>query len=56
MHKPEPILENINHNILWEFEMEANHLIPTRRPDLALSNMKKELQWITELKSMKAKR
>ena len=36
MHKPESILENEMHKILWDFEIQTAHLIPARRPDLVL--------------------
>ena len=30
-HKPESVLENETHKILWHFEMQTDHLIPARR-------------------------
>ena len=33
MHKPESVLENNNHKILWDSEVQKNHLTPDRRPD-----------------------
>ena len=41
MHKPESILENEMHKKLWIFEVQMNHLIPARRPDLVVINKKK---------------
>ena len=41
MHKQESILENEMHKILWDFEIQKDHLIPARRPDLLLINKKK---------------
>ena len=38
MHKPEFILENGTHKILWDFEIQTNHSILARRPDLVLIN------------------
>ena len=32
MHKPESILENETNKILWDFEIQTDHLIPARRP------------------------
>ena len=32
-HNLEPILENERPQILWDFEMQTDHLIPARRPD-----------------------
>ena len=38
MHKPESILENEMHEILWEFEMHIRYVIQTRRRDFVLVN------------------
>ena len=40
-HKPESVLENETHKILWDFEIQTDHLITARRPDLVLINKKK---------------
>ena len=49
MHKPESILENETYKILLNLEMQMDLQIPTRRPDLGLTNKKKqkrnELSW-----------
>ena len=42
MHNPEPVLENETHKVLWDFEIETNHLIAARRPDLEIVNNKKK--------------
>ena len=42
MHKPESVLENEMHKIHWNFEIQMDHLIPTRRPYLELIKKKKE--------------
>ena len=42
MHNPESILENETHKILWDFEIQTDHLIPARRPDLVIVNKKKK--------------
>ena len=34
MHKLEFILRSETYRILWDFEMQTDHLIPVRRPDL----------------------
>ena len=36
MHKLEFVQENENQNILWYFEVQTDHLIPVRRPDLVV--------------------
>ena len=42
MHKPESVLENEMHKILWDFEIQIDHLILARRPDLVIVKKKKE--------------
>ena len=42
MHNPAPILENDLHKLLWDFNIQTDHLIPARRPDLIIINKKKE--------------
>ena len=34
MHKPESILENETHEIFWGFEIQTDHLISARWPDI----------------------
>ena len=41
MHKPPPVLENATHKILRDFNIQTDHLIPARRPDLIIINKKK---------------
>ena len=41
VYKPDSILENETHNILWDFEIETGHQISAIRSDLVLSNKKK---------------
>ena len=35
MCKPESILENKIHEILWDLQIQTNHLISATRPDLS---------------------
>ena len=42
MHNPKAILENETHNLLWDFEIQIDHLISARRPDLVIVNEKRE--------------
>ena len=35
MLKPESIQENETHKILWEFDIQTNHLIPARNLTLS---------------------
>ena len=42
IHNPESILENETQKILWDFEIQIDHLFPARRPDLVIVNKKKK--------------
>ena len=43
MHKPESTRgsENETHKILWDSEIQTDHLIPAKRPELVIINQKK---------------
>ena len=41
MHNPAPVLENDSHKLLWDFNIQMDHLIPARRPSLIIINNKK---------------
>ena len=41
MHNPAPVLENDTHKLLWDFDIQTDHLISARRPDLIIINKKK---------------
>ena len=41
MHNPAPVLENATHTLQWDFNVETDHLIAARRPDLTIINKKK---------------
>ena len=43
MHYPEPVLENDSHKLLWNFNIQTDHLIPARRPDLIIINKRKRI-------------
>ena len=43
MHNPAPVLENDTHKLLWNFNMQTDHQIPARRPDLIIINKKKRI-------------
>ena len=36
------VLENDTHNFLWDFNIQTDHLISDRRPDLIVINQKKK--------------
>ena len=40
MHNPEPVLENDMHKLLWDINIQIDHLIPARRKDLIIINKK----------------
>ena len=41
-HNPAPVLENDTHKLLWDFNIQTDHLISARRPDLIIINNKKK--------------
>ena len=41
MHTRVSALENETHKLLWDFEIQMDHLISARRPDLVIINKKK---------------
>ena len=41
MHNPAPVLENDMHKLLWDLNIQTDHLIPARRPGLIIINKKK---------------
>ena len=43
MHNTAPVLGNATHKLLWGFNVQTDHLILTRRPDLIIINKKREL-------------
>ena len=43
MYNPAPILENDTHKLQWDFNIQTDHLIPARRPDLMIINKKKRI-------------
>ena len=42
MHNPESVLENEMHKLLWDFEIQTDHIISARRPDLIIINNNKK--------------
>ena len=43
MHKPAPVLENDTHKLLWDLDIQTDHLISASRPDLIIINKKKRI-------------
>ena len=48
MHNPESPLENDTQRLLWDFEIQTDHLISARRADLAIINKKNKTSRIVE--------
>ena len=42
MHNPAPVLENDTHKLLWNFDIQMDHLISARRLDLIIINNNKK--------------
>ena len=49
MHNPEAVLENDTHKLLWDFNIQTNHQISARRPDLIIINNKKKKKKIWKI-------
>ena len=43
IQNPESVEENETHKLLCDCEIQTDHIIPARRPDLVIVNKKKEL-------------
>ena len=41
MQNPAPVLENDSYKLLWDFNIQTDHLIPARKPDLIIMNKRK---------------
>ena len=48
LHNPKSILENEIHKLLWDFEIQTDHLITARRPHLIIINKKERTCRIVE--------
>ena len=44
MHNPESVLENEKHKILWDFEIQTDHLMPARWPNLVNKQTNKQIK------------
>ena len=42
MHNQESVVENETHTILWDFEIQTDHLMSARRSDQVMVNKKKK--------------
>ena len=57
MHNPAVVPENDTHKLLWDYDLQTDHLISARRPDLIIIIKKREiaklrtlLSWLTTIK------
>ena len=48
MHNPLPVLENDTHKLLWDFEIQTDHLISARRLDRLIISKKKRIWKIVD--------
>ena len=49
MHNQAPELENDIHKLLWDFDIQTDHLISARRPDIIIINNKKKKKKICKI-------
>ena len=42
MHNPKSALENDTHKLLWDFDIQTDHLILARQPDFIIINKKRK--------------
>ena len=47
-NNPAAVLENDIHKLLWNFDIQTDHQIAARRPDLRVFNKKRELVKIVD--------
>ena len=52
MHRPEAVLENDTHRLLWDFDVQTNHLISARRPDLIIISKEKKKREFAKLSTL----
>ena len=43
MHNPAPVLENDTQKLLWDFDIQTDHIISARRLDLIIISIKKKI-------------
>ena len=53
MHNPAPVLENDTHKLLWDVDIQTDHLISARRLDLIIIKKKKKKKNRKEKKTCK---
>ena len=53
MHNPAPVLENDTHKLQWDFNIQTDLLIPTKRPDLIIIKKRREFAKLSTLLSLR---
>ena len=48
MHNPASVLENATQKLLWDFDIQTDHLTSARKPDLIILNKKKRTYKIVD--------
>ena len=48
MHKPESVLEDDTHKLLWDVEIKTDHQISARRPELIMMNKNERTRRIVD--------
>ena len=43
MHNPSPVLENDSHKLLWDVNIQTDHLTPARRSDVIIIYKRKRI-------------
>ena len=56
MHNPAPVKENDTHKLLWNFNIQTDHLISARRPHLIIINKKKKKRKFVKLSTLLSRR
>ena len=51
MHNPTHVLENDSHKLLWDFDIQTDHLISARIPDLIIKKKEKKSTKLSTLLS-----
>ena len=52
MQNPAPVQENDTYKLLWDFDIQTNHLISARRPDLIIINNNKKKRKSAKLSTL----
>ena len=51
MHNPASFQENYTNKLLWDFDIQTDHLISARKPDFIIINKKRNLAKLSTLLS-----